>query len=166
MSFFVCKVILIERDPDSWLKSYQHLIKPPSYWDTFCLLPLPGYLSFRMFLKSRHKWWQDEYNYSDAAEQVMHFYINKIKSNIPSERILLFKLEDGWEPLCKFLNKDIPEEDFPHMNDHVSRNQQFLIRKQKGLAIWMTWMKQIATIATVLSAVVWVYKHHKLFFKV
>jgi hypothetical protein len=24
---------------------------------------------------------------------------------------------EGWEPLCKFLNKPIPDEPFPHLND-------------------------------------------------
>jgi hypothetical protein len=24
---------------------------------------------------------------------------------------------DGWEPLCRFLGKDVPVEDFPNLND-------------------------------------------------
>lgn len=25
-------------------------------------------------------------------------------------------MEDGWEPLCEFLGKEVPDEPFPHLN--------------------------------------------------
>ena len=31
-------------------------------------------------------------------------------------RLLEWSVEDGWEPLCKFLGKEVPEQDFPRMN--------------------------------------------------
>jgi hypothetical protein len=31
-------------------------------------------------------------------------------------RFLEWSVEDGWEPLCKFLGQDVPEQDFPRMN--------------------------------------------------
>ena len=39
-----------------------------------------------------------------------------VKTNCKKEEILLFQLGDGWEPLCKFLNKPVPDVPFPHMN--------------------------------------------------
>lgn len=33
------------------------------------------------------------------------------------ERFLEWRAQDGWEPLCKFLEKDIPAGDFPRAND-------------------------------------------------
>jgi hypothetical protein len=35
---------------------------------------------------------------------------------VPPERLLEWSAQDGWEPLCKFLGKDIPDEPFPHVN--------------------------------------------------
>ena len=35
---------------------------------------------------------------------------------VPKERFLEWKVEEGWEPLCKFLDKDVPDEPFPHVN--------------------------------------------------
>ena len=29
-----------------------------------------------------------------------------VKNHCPPDRLLIYKLGDGWEPLCKFLNKD------------------------------------------------------------
>lgn len=35
---------------------------------------------------------------------------------LPRERLLEWTVEDGWEPLCEFLGKEVPREDFPHGN--------------------------------------------------
>jgi hypothetical protein len=40
-----------------------------------------------------------------------------IRGLVPEGRLLEWKIEDGWEPLCKFLGKEIPKEPFPRAND-------------------------------------------------
>lgn len=54
-----------------------------------------------------------ECGYSRHALDVSHFFIGKNKS-----RLLTFNIMngDGWEKLCPFLNKPVPEEDFPWLN--------------------------------------------------
>ncbi|KAM6537998.1 hypothetical protein FALCPG4_003887 [Fusarium falciforme] len=37
----------------------------------------------------------------------------------PKERLLEWSVEDGWEPLCEFLGKPVPDEPFPHENAAV-----------------------------------------------
>lgn len=39
-----------------------------------------------------------------------------IRGLVPKERLLEWYIEDGWEPLCKFLGKAVPDEEFPHAN--------------------------------------------------
>lgn len=39
-----------------------------------------------------------------------------IKGLVPKERLLEWYIEDGWEPLCKFLGKPVPNVPFPHAN--------------------------------------------------
>jgi len=36
-----------------------------------------------------------------------------IRGLVPKDRLLEWSVEDGWEPLCKFLGKDVPKEAFP-----------------------------------------------------
>jgi hypothetical protein len=36
--------------------------------------------------------------------------------HVPKEKLLVMKIQEGWEPLCKFLGKPIPEEPFPKGN--------------------------------------------------
>ncbi|EGC45103.1 conserved hypothetical protein [Histoplasma capsulatum var. duboisii H88] len=41
-----------------------------------------------------------------------------IRGLVPPERLLEWKVEDGWEPLCKFLGKEVPHgQPFPRRND-------------------------------------------------
>ena len=30
---------------------------------------------------------------------------------------MTYRMGDGWEPLCEFLGKDVPDQDFPWMNE-------------------------------------------------
>ena len=39
-----------------------------------------------------------------------------MKSIVPDEDLLVWNLKDGWEPLCTFLGKPIPEGPIPHEN--------------------------------------------------
>ncbi|KAK3995850.1 hypothetical protein QBC44DRAFT_388099 [Cladorrhinum sp. PSN332] len=38
---------------------------------------------------------------------------NMIRGMVPKERLLEWTVEDGWEPLCRFLERDVPKETFP-----------------------------------------------------
>ncbi|VDP09081.1 unnamed protein product [Schistosoma mattheei] len=44
-------------------------------------------------------------------------HIETLQENIPPTRLLIHRLGDGWEPLCRFLNVDIPANiPYPKMN--------------------------------------------------
>jgi hypothetical protein len=54
-----------------------------------------------------------------------------VRSLMPKERMLLFDLASGWQPLCTFLGKKIPEAPFPYVNDvaETKRRSTFIVRK-------------------------------------
>jgi hypothetical protein len=37
-------------------------------------------------------------------------------NNCPKDKLLVWKLEDGWEPVAKFLGKPVPKGPLPHKN--------------------------------------------------
>ena len=39
-----------------------------------------------------------------------------VKSIVPEKDLLVWNLREGWEPLCAFLDKPIPEDQIPHEN--------------------------------------------------
>lgn len=46
-------------------------------------------------------------------------HIERVRSVIPAEQLLVFQVKEGWEPLCEFLDKPVPEESFPRTNDRA-----------------------------------------------
>jgi hypothetical protein len=50
------------------------------------------------------------------ATRVFRKHITEVQSVIPAGRLLTFDLRDGWEPLCDFLEVDVPELPFPKTN--------------------------------------------------
>lgn len=39
-----------------------------------------------------------------------------VRGLVPPDRLLEWSVDEGWEPLCKFLGKEIPDAPFPHAN--------------------------------------------------
>ncbi len=39
-----------------------------------------------------------------------------VRQLIPADRLLIYEVKQGWEPLCKFLGQAVPSEDFPKTN--------------------------------------------------
>jgi hypothetical protein len=42
--------------------------------------------------------------------------IEEVSAAIPSERLLVFDVAEGWAPLCRFLDVPVPDAPFPRLN--------------------------------------------------
>jgi hypothetical protein len=47
----------------------------------------------------------------------MERYHDDVRAAVPAERLLVWSVSDGWEPLCEFLEVPVPDADFPLVND-------------------------------------------------
>ena len=61
-------------------------------------------------------------------------YYDEIRRIVPPESRLEYKLGDGWEPLCEFLGKEVPNVPFPRVNDR-EEHQARVLRNFGGL-VW------------------------------
>ena len=52
----------------------------------------------------------------EAALAAYHLRLEQVKAAIPADRLLVFDVAEGWEPLCRFLDVPIPTVPFPHRN--------------------------------------------------
>ncbi len=52
-----------------------------------------------------------------AAVARYEAHINEVKAAVPPEKLLIFSVDQGWEPLCAFLGEEIPDKPFPNVND-------------------------------------------------
>lgn len=55
-----------------------------------------------------------------------------VRELTPRDRLLEFKLEDGWEPLCRHLGKPVPDVPFPKMNEQVWLDEKMKLMTQRG----------------------------------
>jgi hypothetical protein len=51
---------------------------------------------------------------------VMDRWNETVKRTVPADRLLVWFPTDGWEPLCSFLEVDVPGEPVPSLNDTAS----------------------------------------------
>jgi hypothetical protein len=122
------KVILTIRDFDSWYKSVTSTIWTAGPQNLGQKLAMMG----RMLTDSRVKKvigcikfvkrmiWQKEFKgrFEDVAfvKEVFNQHIEKVKSNVPSDQLLVYDVREGWGPLCQFLGVPEPAEPLPHLN--------------------------------------------------
>ncbi len=58
---------------------------------------------------------------TDRAAAIAHYqqHIETVKSAVPDDRLLVFSVDQGWEPLCRFLGVPAPDGAFPEANDRA-----------------------------------------------
>ena len=58
----------------------------------------------------------------DRAKAVARYdaYVDEVVGAVPADKLLVFKVTDGWEPLCAFLDVAVPATPFPNLNDRAS----------------------------------------------
>ena len=52
-----------------------------------------------------------------TAIDVFERHIATVRAEVPSSKLLVFDVRDGWEPLCDFLGVPTPSDEFPNVND-------------------------------------------------
>lgn len=109
------KVILSVRDPGRWHESTQNTIFSADRLKRAAEAP-PDENRAGMMKKILRDTFGGRYADRDHAIAVFNSHIAAVKSAIPSERLLVFEAADGWEPLCAFLDVDVPGEPFPRTN--------------------------------------------------
>jgi hypothetical protein len=49
---------------------------------------------------------------------VFNRHNEQVRRDVPADRLLVYEVREGWEPLCAFLGVPVPEgKPFPHVND-------------------------------------------------
>jgi hypothetical protein len=50
-------------------------------------------------------------------------YVDEVKAAVPPDKLLVFTVDQGWEPLCRFLGVAQPAGPFPNLNDRAAIKQ-------------------------------------------
>lgn len=88
---------------------------------------------------SRKLIWQRSHcgTVGDRAAAIAHYHqhIETVKAAVPAERLLIFSVDQGWAPLCRFLGVPVPEETFPNVNDRAEVKKTIAAIVRRAYAI-------------------------------
>ena len=172
------KVVLVERDVDRWYKSFCDTVIDGSA-NPFVPLAAAidkeylGQMWEQSILQAKHSFNVEEprtYGLFNLSQNPEHYsawrknaksaylaHNDMVKRVTPKDRLLLFKLEDGWEPLCEFLGKPVPDVPFPRVNETAAIQEKinlYIAESYKRTLI--RFGKRVGPAAVVVvAAVVW-----------
>lgn len=121
------KVVLTTREPDQWYDSAYETIfsvrQRIPRWLATLLAPVAKTLQVPEKLI-----WEGTFEgrFADRAYAIAIFqrHNEAVKQFVPANRLLVYQVKEGWEPLCHFLNVPVPEgKPFPHLNDTAQFQQ-------------------------------------------
>lgn len=125
------KVLLTNRDVDAWLQSINSTFGVAFSWPSWNWVAdwdqsLAGpFVSFSKLYMPKMFGYEREHfgtkiDYTSAQSPARQAYFDHyalVRKTVPKDRLLEFRVQDGWAPLCAFTGDAVPEGDFPRVND-------------------------------------------------
>jgi hypothetical protein len=129
------KVILTVRDPERWYDSAdQTIYYVRNAFPAWIAIVSPRMSVFRRML-DRIVWdgtFQGRFEDRAFAIDVFNRHNEQVRRDVPADRLLVYEVREGWEPLCTFLGVPVPEgKPFPHLNDAA----EFRARIRRGARV-------------------------------
>jgi hypothetical protein len=115
------KVLLTVRDPERWYESTYETVYQLS-------LLMPRWLRWPQRFSEIHRllsevYWgglfEERFEYRGRAIALFNAWNAEVQATVPADKLLIFDVKQGWEPLCAFLGVPVPTEPFPHENDRA-----------------------------------------------
>ncbi|KAH9818166.1 efflux pump antibiotic resistance protein [Teratosphaeria destructans] len=160
------KVVLVERDEDAWFESFDTAVIAAFENDQRHAWLVDGVLGpdgivgrFRALAYKlvRGPWRSDPDDLESLRRNIRAVYRDHyafVRRITPKERLLEFDLKDGWEPLCRFLGKEVPDVPFSRLNDAKMMKERWTVALQfKMIDMLLRW----ATIAAPAGLAVWAW---------
>jgi len=116
-------VLLSVREPEAWYESYAACLRATRE------LAMAGGpqlaaaedVALDVLMMPDRPLWKDildgSFERRDEALARFQRHNDEVSRTVPPERLLVFDVEDGWDPLCAFLGVAVPDVPFPHLND-------------------------------------------------
>ncbi|XP_078482436.1 uncharacterized protein LOC108950589 isoform X2 [Ciona intestinalis] len=130
-AFPQAKIIFTTRDEEKWLNSVRRQCEDFDKDFIYIIMQITTYSGWRYFCLSNkirnitlgtwRNWpWSKFIMSLLILLRLFRRHTQDVIQNAPKENLLLFRLSDGWGPLCDFLGKNVPDTPFPHKNKDAS----------------------------------------------
>jgi len=129
------KVILTVRDFDKWYLSMMNTIYA-------MYISSPKWISYLTGMKKMmdNMLWdtefQGKFENKEHTRMIFEKHIEEVKRIVPNEKLLIFNVSEGWEPLCSFLDVSVPDIPFPRTNETAKMQRNLHVLKFLGYLPW------------------------------
>jgi len=141
------KVLLSVRDPQAWERSMRDTVWAVRHGESLVRLLSSAQAhvnpQWRGFLEMIDRLvWEGEGTFASGhaePQQLIDTMIRhnrEVEENVPPVRLLVWSVEEGWEPLCKFLEVPVPQQPFPHVNDRTEFLNRVIESSLQALRQW------------------------------
>lgn len=165
------KIVLSVRDSgDKWWNSVNNTIwaktKVMSEWPMRLLLYLvmPSKTRKGLLMAFNETVWfnpdtfDGKFDDKERSIKIYNDWIESVKRTIPSDKLLIFNVKQGWDPLIEFLGVEKPSDciDFPRANSTKEKNADPMINK----AIWINRIVKNVVRAAFIAGVAYCCKRY------
>ncbi|KAI1322171.1 P-loop containing nucleoside triphosphate hydrolase protein [Xylariaceae sp. FL0255] len=159
------KVILTTRDPERWLKSVAPVAgNSGSVADlTYLLWPIPGWRWFPSLMEEFGKSAARILDLDDATREknpapsvdLLLNWNRIVKEMVPPEKLVVMQVQEGWEPICRFLDLPLPDEPLPHANETAASDKIAADVMRRVVEIWGSGLACVVAVAAFGAWRVW-----------
>jgi hypothetical protein len=124
------KVLLSVRDAERWEPSFRETIVEMCFGDSLIYHLSsarahvdPRWLRYLEFVDRMFWSEQGTFPAGHSADALIAGFLahnEQVMRVVPAERLLVWEVTDGWEPLCDFLDVPVPSQPLPHANDRAT----------------------------------------------
>lgn len=112
------KVLLSRRDADRWYDSVMNTIYPVMMQGPPEPAPQTLYDFHAMvYALIFERTFEGRLGDRAYAKRLFEEHNQAVIDAVPASRLLVYQPGDGWEPICRFLDVPVPDQEFPHLND-------------------------------------------------
>ncbi|WP_166173975.1 sulfotransferase family protein [Rubrobacter tropicus] len=141
------KVLLSVRDPDRWYESVCNTIYELSRLTVISPLSRPTFRLVGLFVPAIGKVsrmnnrliWEDTFDgkFEDReyAKAIFERHNADVRRRVSPEKLLVYEVKDGWDPLCDFLGVEVPGKPFPRLNDTAEMRSRVRAVRAVSLAV-------------------------------
>lgn len=151
------KVLHTVRDPNRWYDSTLETIYPAQTMVAPWVRRALPFIDQAFEVNDALIWqgvFEGRFEDRERAISIFEQRTAEVIGAVPPDRLLVFDVAQGWEPLCDFLDVPVPSEPFPHVNDRAAMRRRFgVVRAVTYGAPWLAASAAILAASTAAGRV-------------
>lgn len=132
-------LVVTTRDVESWWNSKTEinaLMRDYRWFKELVLFPIPAGIRYWPLLGRLLLGGAYGEHLGLPGREVYERHVEYLKRVVPRERLFWVEVKDGWEPLCRILGCEVPDVEFPRLNERKAFRRVLGEKMRLGVLCW------------------------------